>query len=128
MSDENDEVRRKHLGELIRTARERAGLSATEAAKRARASRGSWERWERGGPGRPDMYARMEQVLGWDPGTTKKILRGELDEPLTLAPLVQDDPLIQRLVTVATGLAAPQRRHLVAMAEAFKKSVGEAPD
>lgn len=79
---------RVRLGEKIRKARADAGMTATAAAAHADMSPTTWGRIERGEnvSVRPNTYAAIERVLGWEPGSIEIVLEGGDPTPATSAP------------------------------------------
>lgn len=78
----SEDIRR--LGEKIRQTREDAGLTMHGAAVLAGVSPTTWGRIEHGSVGvRRTSYAAIEQVLGWEGGSTKIVLEG--GDPIPVA-------------------------------------------
>jgi hypothetical protein len=84
-------VRLQNLAALVTARRTAIGISLDEAARRAVAPDGTvmsnttWKRVETALPVRDTTYARVDQVLGWLPGSCMDILNGSTAQPTTSA-------------------------------------------
>lgn len=73
----------KRLADAIRKAREAAGMTQTDLAQRADIATGSVQNLESGRPRTrmPQSLAKIEEVLGWEPGSGIAIVRGAASRP-----------------------------------------------
>ena len=84
-------VRLQNLATLVTARRTAIGISLDEAARRAVAPDGAvmsnttWKRVEKALPVRDTTYTRIDQVLGWLPGSCMEILNGSTAEPMVTA-------------------------------------------
>lgn len=66
------------LGELVNERRRAMSLSISAAARAAGIDRGTWTGIEKGTRETVEYnFARIERVLGWQPGTIDRIMDGE---------------------------------------------------
>jgi len=86
MSATNAAALRKRLGQLVSERRlqmgvaQGAGLSQAKAAELAGVTVKTWARVESGGAAWPITYAKIEALVGYEPGAIKSFLDGG-DEP-----------------------------------------------
>ena len=99
---------RKRLGEVIRAARARAGMSIHEAATHAGMSPTTWGRIERGEDisVRAQTYSAIEQVAGWEPGSITRILGGGDPIPARTDPNRRGAPDTRKVDHIAEWEAA----------------------
>lgn len=112
----------KRLADAIRQAREAAGMTQTDLANKAGIAEGSVQNLESGRERSrmPQTLTKVEQALGWEPGTGVAILRGREAVTTDRAPaqgrrpptklplrivdeLESDDPLIDSTVIELPG-------------------------
>lgn len=74
----------KRLADAIRQAREAAGMTQVDLAERASIAEGSVQNLESGRERSriPQSLTKVEQALGWAPGSGVAILRGTASQPL----------------------------------------------
>lgn len=71
------ETDRQRLGRLVGQRRQALGLSLSEAARQAGVNRATWTGIEQRGTEAEDYtLARVEQVIGWKPGSVQAVLAG----------------------------------------------------
>jgi transcriptional regulator with XRE-family HTH domain len=98
------------LGVAVRTARQWAGLTIEEAARRGGLSPVTWARVEKGAAVRGLTYAAIERALGWASGAVDAVLAGA--EPVIDAFMTPGgDPLIEE-IWANPDLTEGQKLHL----------------
>ncbi|MET9395408.1 helix-turn-helix transcriptional regulator [Streptomyces sp. NPDC006624] len=68
------------LSACVRRRRQELGLGIEPAARRAGISKDTWKRTERGQSVREASYVKIDQALGWAPGSCLQVLEG--NEPV----------------------------------------------
>lgn len=94
-----DEEGRRRLAELMQQHRQRLGLSVNEAVNRSGGaiSRPTWTNAESSLRIRDTGYAPIERVLGWMPGSVRRILAGGEPTLATMADGTDAYPLLDAL-------------------------------
>jgi transcriptional regulator with XRE-family HTH domain len=84
----------KRLAGAIRQAREAAGMTQIDLAGRADIASGSVQNLESGRERSriPQSLAKVEQALGWEPGSGVAILRGTVSRPRRIGEEPAEDP------------------------------------
>lgn len=122
-----DAVRLQNLAALVTARRTAIGISLDEAARRAVGPDGkpmsntTWTRVEKELPVRDTTYARVDQVLGWVPGSCLEILNGATAAPATI-PGAADGARITELPGLEEALSAAIQSATIATAPDLKGS------
>lgn len=100
------------LGRLVAAERARRGLTVNQFADSAGVSPRTLQRIEAGheGPYRNATVSRLEDALGWRPGSTETVLAGGEPERTR-------DPQFERLAAMWPSLTTRQRRALIVFVE-----------
>jgi hypothetical protein len=116
-----DAVRLQNLAALVTARRTAIGISLDEAARRAVDAEGkpmsntTWKRVEKGLPTRDTTYARVDQVLGWVPGSCMEILNGSTAAP-AVSSVAADGVRITELADLEESLSAAIQSATIATA------------
>ena len=110
----------ERLGERARARRADLGLPLTDAtAKAGGMSKHTWQRVERGLPIREINYVKIEEALGWTPGSCLRIIDGgdpALADAIQVAPVDVDrrarDVVQLAIIATAEGTTAEQIREI----------------
>jgi hypothetical protein len=109
------DTRRKRLAELVQARRRALHLSKNGARVAAEVSRGAWSNVEDGASAAETTYVRVEELLGWEPGSIIRYLKHDGPEPTLAAPeasVITDDNAKRDLLDTAAKFRTPEGRRV----------------